>query len=64
MEQVAEAVAVLAPDRPITQDDLCEQYGDRIYKFATLVASSRQDADDLAQDAIERAIRGLAGFDS
>lgn len=57
------AVAQVTPDRPLTQDDLCEDYGDRIYKFATLVAGSRQDADDLAQDAIERAIRGLAGFD-
>lgn len=58
------AIALLAPDRPLTQVELCERYGDRIYKFATLAAGSRQDADDLAQDACERAIRGLAGFDS
>ena len=47
----------------ITPSDLCEHHGARVYKFATMVAATRQDADDLAQDALERAIRGLARFD-
>ena len=42
---------------------LCEVYGGRVYKFAQLISNDRAAAEDLAQDALERAIRGLRSFD-
>lgn len=64
MDHTAAAIGPsLTSTRRLTATELCEQHAARIYKFATMVAASRQEADDLAQDALERAIRGLAGFD-
>ena len=43
----------------LTADTLCQTYAGRVYKFAQLVSSDSTDAEDLAQDALERAIRSL-----
>jgi hypothetical protein len=43
---------------PLTADALCQIYAERVYKFAQLVSSDAGNAEDLAQDALERAIRG------
>lgn len=51
-----------APVR-LTADALCETYTARVYKFAQLVSNDSANAEDLAQDALERAIRGLKTFD-
>jgi RNA polymerase sigma-70 factor, ECF subfamily len=48
---------------PLTADGLCEMYAGRVYKFAQLISSDSSNAEDLAQDALERAIRGLKTFD-
>lgn len=55
-----------ASDRPATLSagELCERYGARVYHFATMVAGSDLEAEDLAQSALERALRGLPQFDS
>jgi RNA polymerase sigma-70 factor (ECF subfamily) len=42
---------------------LCQTYAARVYKFAQLISSDSSGAEDLAQDALERAIRGLRTFD-
>jgi RNA polymerase sigma-70 factor (ECF subfamily) len=42
---------------------LCRLCARRVYKFAQMVSGNAGDADDLAQDALERAIRGLKSFD-
>ncbi|MDA8329727.1 MAG: sigma-70 family RNA polymerase sigma factor [Candidatus Dormibacteraeota bacterium] len=42
---------------------LCALYAGRVYKFAAMVSHSVDDAEDLAQDALVRAIRGVSGFD-
>src|SRR5258706_15928386 len=47
---------------PLTADAFCQTYAARVYKFAQLVSSDSADAEDLAQDALERAIRGLNTF--
>jgi RNA polymerase sigma-70 factor (ECF subfamily) len=44
-------------------DVLCQNYAGRVYKFAQMVSADSTSAEDLAQDALERAIRGLATFD-
>ncbi len=42
---------------------LCEQYAPRVYRFAAMVSRGDVEAEDLAQDALERAIRRLKTFD-
>jgi RNA polymerase sigma-70 factor (ECF subfamily) len=45
-----------------TAETLCAAYAQRVYKFAQLVSLDSANAEDLAQDALERAIRGLHTF--
>src|ERR1700686_4577781 len=47
----------------LTADGLCETYAARVYKFAQLISADSSSAEALAQDALERAIRGLNTFD-
>src|SRR5262249_545818 len=47
----------------MTADELCERYADRVYRFAAMVSRSSADARDLAQESLERAIRGLPKMD-
>jgi RNA polymerase sigma factor (sigma-70 family) len=49
--------------KPLTVDGLCQTYAGPVYKFAQLVSIDASSAEDLAQDALERAIRGLKTFD-
>ena len=68
---VKDAAAVVAGDRlasrevpgRLTADSLCELYAGRVFKFAQLISDDSSGAEDLAQDALERAIRGLKTFD-
>jgi RNA polymerase sigma-70 factor (ECF subfamily) len=48
---------------PLTAEMLCQMSARRVFKFAQMISTSTGDADDLAQDALERAIRGLETFD-
>jgi RNA polymerase sigma-70 factor (ECF subfamily) len=48
--------------RPTAQQ-LCDLYTERVYRFAAMIGRSSQEAEDIAQDALERAIRGLHTFD-
>jgi RNA polymerase sigma-70 factor (ECF subfamily) len=68
VEDVALSVPVGASDAaaaplPPTVDALCQTYAPRVFKFARLISNDASDAEDLAQDALERAIRGLKTFD-
>lgn len=47
----------------LTAEALCRISARRVFKFAQMVSTSSGDAEDLAQDALERAIRGLKTFD-
>jgi RNA polymerase sigma-70 factor (ECF subfamily) len=67
VEEVAIGVPVDARDTlaapvPPTAEALCDEYAGRVYKFAQLISNDAADAEDLAQDALERAIRGLKTF--
>ena len=47
----------------LTAEVLCARYSSRVYRFAAMVSTSTHDAEDLAQTALERAIRALPRFD-
>ena len=51
-------------DRPLTPELLCARYAPRVYRFAAMVAAGEVEAEDLAQDAMVRAIRNLERFDA
>ena len=51
-------------DRPLTAEVLCARYAQRVYRFAAMVAAGGIEAEDLAQDALVRAIRNLGRFDA
>jgi RNA polymerase sigma-70 factor (ECF subfamily) len=59
--------AILSPSQPqteaVTADELCRMYAPSVCRFATMTARSAADADDLAQDALLRAVRSLRSFD-
>ena len=68
MEDVATRASVdsrtkVAAPNPLTAETLCQTYTARVYKFAQLISADSANAEDLAQDALERAIRGLGTFD-
>jgi RNA polymerase sigma-70 factor (ECF subfamily) len=46
-----------------TADELCESYSETVCRFAAMVAGSDEDAEDLAQEALLKAIRNLDRFD-
>lgn len=64
----ARPLEACGPDRDescdrLSPEQLCARYADRVYRFAAMVSRDPDDAQDLAQDALERAIRGLPKFD-
>jgi RNA polymerase sigma-70 factor (ECF subfamily) len=60
---IAEERAVSTDSAALSAEMLCRLCARRVYKFAQMVSGNAGDADDLAQDALERAIRGLKSFD-
>jgi|ERR1700682_2324299 len=61
---IADVPALGTPQWPLTAELLCRVYANRVFKFAQLISSSSGDAEDLAQNALERAIRGLKTYDA
>ena len=47
----------------LTAEKLCRRYGPSVCRFATLVAGTSVDADDLAQEALLRAVRAVGSYD-
>jgi len=48
----------------LTAERLCADYARQVYRFAAMVSRSEADAEDLAQEALLRAIRNLHRFKS
>jgi len=48
---------------PVTAEELCRIYSASVCRFAGMVSPSPADADDLAQDALLRAVRSLSTYD-
>ena len=61
--QRADGRAVSHEDSAPTAVELCEQYAHRVYRYAAMVSRGAVEADDLAQDALERAIRRLDSYE-
>jgi RNA polymerase sigma factor (sigma-70 family) len=61
---VGQPLATSASAPELTPEILCARYTTRVYRFAAMVSRGSPDAEDLAQTALERAIRALPRFDS
>ena len=59
----SKAATVEVADR-LDAQKLCELYSERVYRFASMVSKGSVDSEDLAQDALERAIRAIGLYDS
>lgn len=46
-----------------TAEELCQIYATTVSRFAAILAASDQDAEDLAQEALFKAVRNLSRFD-
>ena len=59
--------AILSPSEPqigaVTAEELCRMYAPSVCRFAAMTARTAADADDLAQEALFRAVRSLRSFD-
>lgn len=47
----------------LTPQGLCQTYAPSVCRFAALMSQNRQDAEDLAQEALLRALRSLGRYD-
>src|SRR5207302_9079785 len=47
----------------LTAEELCRRYSASVCRFAAIVASNTGEAEDLAQDALLRAIRAIDSYD-
>jgi RNA polymerase sigma-70 factor (ECF subfamily) len=48
---------------PLTAEDLCHRYSATVCRFAAMVAGGELEAEDLAQEALLKAVRNLHRFD-
>lgn len=51
------------PSEELTPEALCRRHADQVYRFALMVCRDAVEAEDLAQDALIRAISRLDRFD-
>lgn len=64
MRESAPPAVLRALEGRLDADRLCRLYADQIYRFAAMVSHRDSDAEDLAQDALERAVRAIDRYDS
>jgi RNA polymerase sigma-70 factor (ECF subfamily) len=55
--------AVRSPTATLTAEELCRRYAPSVCRFAAMIAGSSSDAEDLAQDALLRAVRAVGSYD-
>lgn len=60
---MATAQAIALSSERITAEELCARYAAKVSRFAALTASSRDEAEDIAQDALLKAVRALDRYD-
>ena len=54
--------SIAQPSYRLTPEELCERYAVQICRFANLVASRSGEADDVAQEALLKAMRALPTY--
>lgn len=57
------ALSTTADSGALTAGELCRRYAPSVCRFAAMIAASSAEADDLAQEALLRAVRGVRSFD-
>lgn len=64
--QLEPATEIQPPPAPalLTPERLAEQYAAVVYRFSAMVCQDRPQSEDLAQDALLRAMRSLDRFDA
>jgi RNA polymerase sigma-70 factor (ECF subfamily) len=55
--------STVSPGRPLTADEFAAAYAERVHRFAVAVAPPGHDPQDLAQEALLKALAGLDRFD-
>ncbi len=60
----AAAADVVGQTLAVTAERFCEQYAPAVCRFAAMAARSPSEADDIAQEALLKAVRGLSSFDA
>lgn len=61
---VATSTAITSRRAPVlTADGLCRTYAASVSRFAALMSGRPEDAEDLAQEALLRAVRSLGRYD-
>jgi RNA polymerase sigma factor (sigma-70 family) len=63
MGSVAPAADFVGHTLPVTAERFCELYAPAVCRFAAMAARSSSEADDIAQEALLRAVRRLDRFD-
>lgn len=64
MAESSLALGGRASIRPVTPEELCALYAERVCRFAAVIAGRDGDAEDIAQDALLKAITRLDRFDT
>jgi RNA polymerase sigma-70 factor, ECF subfamily len=55
--------AVLSPTAALTAEELCQRYAPMVCRLAAMIAASSSEAEDLAQEALLRAVRAVGSYD-
>jgi RNA polymerase sigma factor (sigma-70 family) len=64
MQQEVPPLVVMAGAVRLDPQRLCRLYADQVFRFAAMVSNGNSDAEDLAQEALEHAIRAIDRYDS
>lgn len=59
-----QSLETVEPARPLSAEELCRSYAPSVCRFAALMSRSTDDAEDLAQEALMRAVRSLRSYDA
>lgn len=58
-----ETIATAPPASAMTAEELCRAYAAEVCRFAAMMSADRSEAEDLAQEALMRAVRSLRRYD-
>src|SRR3977135_873812 len=62
--RAAAAAEFVGQTHAVTAEPFCDRYAPAVCRFAAMAARTPSEADDVAQEALLRAVRGLSSFDA